>query len=535
MMRRHKAQLWLIPFLLLTLLAGTFSFASAYNGHPKLVVVMIIDQFRGDYLDRGHDDFLAGGFRLLTDKGAWFTDCNYQYATPHTAPGHATLFTGAYSSGHGIQDNEWWDSARKKIVTSVEDETTQIVGPGHEAVGSSPHNLLADTIGDELRLATDGKSRVFTISLKDRSAVLPAGYSGTAYWIDHTTGAWQTSSYYMKALPPWVQAYNQAGHAEAYWNRDWKVGDKIFRRTTKPTQLTERDNWYNIIGATPFANQHQLEFARELIAQEKLGQGSSTDMLVISLSANDILGHRVGPNSEESRSMVRALDRDLADFFSYLGQQFGLGNVWLALSADHGIAPAPSFSKQLKIPGAYLDDEQLRTKLNNDFSTRWGKANYVPKIGWPMIYLNAEAFTAAKVSEADAERMAAEFFNPYGIRGYYTRAQIAAHDVPDNEWGRKFLNSLSPRAGWMVYLVSPPFVVGGTSGTDHAMPYSYDTHVPLAFFGLPFQPGVYRGHCEPTDMAVTLSNLLGINSPTAAVGRVLTEALSHPATTEGAR
>ena len=525
------------------------AFASAYNGRPKLVVVIVIDQFRGDYLERGHDEFVPGGFRLLTDKGAWFTNCNYQYANTRTAPGHAALFTGAYSNGSGIQNNEWWDTSRRKMVSSVEDDHTVIVGATSQETGSSPHNLLADTIGDELRLATDGKSRVFALSLKDRASVLPAGFSGTAYWTDKMTGAFVTSSYYMKQLPGWVEAFNKADHAGAYWNREWKAGEKVLRNTARPAQITERENWYEIVGATPFANQYELEFAREMIAQEKLGQGSTTDLLLISLSANDILGHKVGPNSDESRAMVQSLDRDLADFFSYLGQQVGLGNVWIALSADHGVSPAPSFVSEVHIPGGYLEpelrvtlNEQLKNKLVKPLPGRQPIAdenlyNFVPKVDWPLVFLNAEAFTAAKVSETDAERMVAEFFKTYGIRGYYTRAQLAQHEVPPNDFGRKYLNSLSPNAGWLVYLVPSPFFTGGSSGTDHASPYSYDTHVPLAFFGLPFQPGIYRGHCEPVDMSVTLSNLLGTNSPDAAVGRVLTEAIqSRPVSApEGAR
>jgi len=545
-MRKHTVITVVLFFLCL---AGFLSIASAsaYNGHPKLVVVIVIDQFRGDFLERGHDEFGPGGFRLLTDKGAWFTDCNYQYANTRTAPGHATLFTGAYTSGHGIQNNEWWDAVRRKIVSSVDDDAVDIVGVKTTDVGASPHNLLADTLGDELRLATDGKSRVFAISLKDRAAILPAGFSGTAYWTDHLTGAFITSTYYMKQLPEWVEAFNKADHAGAYWNREWKVGEKVLASTKKPDSLSESANWYGIVGGTPFANQYELEFARELIAQEKLGQGPTTDLLIVSLSANDIMGHRVGPNSEESRAMAQALDRDLATFFGYLGQQFGLGNVWIALSADHGISPSPSYVSEVHIPGAYLGPE-LRATLNDQLKAKLVKPvpgqkaaapddpryNFVPKLDWPLVLLNSEAFTGAKVSEADAEKMVAEFFKPYGIRGYYTRVQLAAHDVTPDALGHKYLNSLSPRAGWLVYLESPPFYTGGSSGTDHAMPYSYDTHVPLAFFGLPFQPGVYRGPCEPVDMAVTLSNLLGINSPSAAVGRVLTESL-QPAKTEASR
>src|ERR1051325_9093019 len=211
--------------ILLASLAVVFSVplpgaASAYNARPKLIVVIVIDQFRGDYLERYRDQFGEGGFRLFLDHGAYFSNCFYNYANTRTGPGHATLFTGAYSNGHGIADNEWWDPQKKKMVTSVEDDSTKLVGPDGDHAGASPHNLLADTLGDELRLATQGKSRVFGVSLKDRSAILPAGFSGdAAYWIDQQSGAWVTSTYYRNELPHWVQDFNTNRPAK-YWDRD---------------------------------------------------------------------------------------------------------------------------------------------------------------------------------------------------------------------------------------------------------------------------------------------------------------------------
>jgi hypothetical protein len=283
---------------------------------------------------------------------------------------------------------------------------------------------------------------------------------------------------------------------------------------------------------------------------EKLGQDSTTDLLIISLSANDILVHKVGPNSEESRAMVAALDRQLADFFSYVGKQVGPDNAWFALSADHGVAPAPSYVSDLHIPGAYLGQEQLRITLNNQLRGKLRKSaatpakatsltasgkepEFVPRMDWPLIMLDEKAFRDANVSEADAEKMVADFFRPYAS-GSYTRAQLMAGQVPPTAMGQRYANSLSPKAGWFVYMTSLPFFVGGTGGADHAMPYSYDMHVPVAFYGVPFQPGVYRGACEPVDMAVTLANLLGINSPSAAVGHVLTEALKPASATREA-
>src|SRR6201997_4884696 len=209
-----------------------FSLASAYNGRPKLVVVIVIDQFRGDYLERYRDEFGEGGFRMLLDRGAYFSNCNYDYANTRTAPGHSTLFTGAYSNGHGIVSNEWWDQKKHKMVTSVEDENTKLVGSAATQAGASPHNLLADTLGDELKLATQGKSRVFAVSLKDRASVLPAGFAGdAAYWIDPRSGAWVTSTYYRDDLPKWVLGFNSTRPAK-YWDRERKDAQGAVLRST---------------------------------------------------------------------------------------------------------------------------------------------------------------------------------------------------------------------------------------------------------------------------------------------------------------
>lgn len=508
--------------------------ASAYNGHPKLIVIVVIDQFRGDYLERYRDQFGESGFRLFLDRGAYFTDCNYDYANTRTAPGHATLLTGTYSSGHGIVANEWWDPQKKHMVTSVEDDSTHLVGVPGDAQGASPHNLLASTLGDELKLATAGKSRVFGVALKDRAAVLPAGRAGdAAYWIDHQTGAWVTSTYYRNDLPRWAADFNASNRTSKYWDREWRDGDGKTLHTTahRKGQDGSDAGFYEVVGSTPFANDYEFEFAKELILHEQLGTGPTTDLLTISLSANDILGHGVGPDSPEMAAMVLATDRQLAEFFNFLGHQVGLAHVWIALSADHGVAPLPQAARQLRIPAEGLNGGELKTVINKALATKFasGRATeFVASFDYPVAWLNDEAFSSLRIREEDAERATGEAMKQAGLRGYYTRWQLAQGAVPDTELGRKFLHSYSPAGGWYVMGVPVPFTVGSTKGTDHASPYTYDTHVPLAFYGLPFQLGAYHTHAEPVDLAVTLSSLLGINAPTHATGRVLTEALAPP-------
>jgi predicted AlkP superfamily pyrophosphatase or phosphodiesterase len=506
-------------------------YASAYNGRPKLVVVIVIDQFRGDYLERYRDQFGDAGFRLLLDHGAYFSDCNYDYANTRTAPGHATLFTGAYSNGHGLVANDWWDFKAGHSVAFVQDDTTKVVGVPGDKPGASPRTLLADTLGDELKLATQGKSRVFAVSLKDRAAVLPGGFAADgAYWIEPKSGAWITSTYYRNDLPKWAQDFNSANRAAKYWDRDWRDSQGQTLRSTAHRKDKNGDEagFYEVVGVTPFANEYELEFARELMVYENIGRGPATDLLSISLSPNDILGHQVGPDSPEMQEMALALDRELADFFNFLGHEIGLANVWIALSADHGVSALPDAAKKLRIPAANVDSGKLDAQINAALTTKFSRghtANFV-KLEYPLAWLNNEAFSALHVKEEDAEAAVGEALKQAGLRGFYSKSQLAEDEVPNTALGKKYRNSYSPEGSWYVMGIPDIYTVGSLKGTDHATPYSYDTHVPLLLYGLPFQPGTYRAPTEPVDLAPTLASLLGINVPTHSVGRVLIEALA---------
>ncbi|MCU1286347.1 MAG: type phosphodiesterase/nucleotide pyrophosphatase [Acidobacteriales bacterium] len=526
----HKTLRSGIVLSVVVLLLASACFGSAYNGRPKLVVIIVVDQLRGDYLERYRDQLGPNGFRLLMDHGANFTECYYDYAITMTAPGHATLGTGAYSDGHGIGNNEWWDSARKKVVTSVQDDSVRIVGAASDEDGASPHNLLADTLADELKLATGGKARAFGVSLKDRAAILPVGFSANgAFWLEHKSGRFVTSSYYMKQLPEWAEKFDSSNRADKYWDLEWKDGNgKVLRTTKRTNEKGKQLNFYDVVGITPFANDYQIEFVRDLITNEKLGLGPSTDLLVVSISSYDILGHKVGPDSPEMLAMTLALDKQLGDFFSFLGRQVGLANTWIALSADHGAAPMPEVAQSMHIPAARFDEKTLAASLNKELATKLGKpGDYVKSVAWPSIYLSGDTFSTANLKEADAEKMVGEAVVRLGIaRDFFTKAQVSTGSVPPTQLGRRYLHSYMPYGGWYVMAVPPLFLSPYPEQTEHYSPYNYNTHVPLLFFGLPFQPGTYRTHTEPVDLATTLASLLGINKPTHAVGRVLTEALA---------
>ena len=501
--------------------------ASAYDARPKLIVVITVDQLRADLLQRFKAKFTDGGFRLVMDRGAYFTDCHYNYVNLHTAPGHATLFTGAYTNGHNIIGNEWWSHERKKMVTSVEDSATQLLGA--TGTGASPHNLTATTIGDEMRLATQGRSRVFGISLKDRSAILPAGYSGTAYWMEWANGAFVTSTYYLDQLPDWAAKFDADKHAEKYWDLEWKDAAGKPHKTTRDAA---KPDFYNKVGGSPFGITYEFEFARELVTQEKLGMGDATDLLSISISSTDITGHFWGPDAPEQETMILTADKELNDFFAFLGRQVGLANLWIVLSADHGINPTVEQAQKLKLPAYRMNGDAARQEINAALAKKLGKpADYIGLIRDRNVYLNPAAFPPNTKRE-DAQNMVAEIMRTpsvmrkLGILDAVTEQQITSGQMPDNELTRKWAHSFAPQLDeWYVMglpgLMTQPTYVA----SDHLAPWSYDTHVPLGFFGLPFQTGTYRTSVEPVDWSVTVASLLGINKPSHAIGRVLTEAL----------
>jgi len=520
-----------LPALLALLLIATACLGSAYQASPKLVVILIIDQFRGDYLERYHSEFGPNGFRLFTDRGAYFPACYFEYANTRTAPGHATIATGAYSPAHGIFSNDWWDPAQKRMVSSVDDGNTKLIGAEVEGTGASPHNLLAGTIGDELRLATNGQSRVFGVSLKDRGAILPTGFSANgAFWIDRDSGAWLTSTYYASAPPRWLLAFNGQSPWKKYLNQEWKDTDGTLLAKTEPHNFDDGKpvSYFELVGSTPFGNDYEFDFARELIQQEKLGNGTVTDLLVISLSANDILGHLAGPDAPEMRAMALALDKQIADFVTFLTQQYGQGQFWVVLTADHGVAPLQATDKQLRIPFDAASNSDLRTQLNKLIGTHLhNQAEYVRSVSYPIVYVNEQAFPP-NVSEVEAETHVAEAMKALGFLAAFTKEQMGAGELPPTPLGHLYLNSYSPYGGAWVMGVPRPFSYAASSKSpaEHGAPYSYDQHVPLGFYGPAFKPGIYRDQVEPIDIAPTLAALLGINKPTSSSGRVLTEAIA---------
>jgi len=504
---------------------------------PKLIVILVIDQLRYDYLERFRPQMVERGFNLLL-SGANFINCRYDYAVAFTCPGHASLFTGAYSNVHGIIGNEWFDASRGRKVYCVEDSDATQLG-GSSGPGYSPRNLIGSTIGDELRIASGFRSKVIAVSLKDRSAVVPGGHTANAaYWYDVESGHFVTSSHYMRELPAWVGQFNNAQPARAYCGKPWQAlpetphaSEKILSKLDiDSSQPCPNRNFLAWLRNTPFMNKLELDFAREAIKNEGLGQGPETDLLAISLSVNDSIGHEFGPYSDEVADTTLRTDRDLADFLRDLSKTVGLDNVWVALSADHGAAPTPQFIKDHSLGPGTAVMSAVKEAIEQELSRSLGPGPWVEDISSFCITLNRSTLKNRQTEKLKVEAAAAEAAASVPtVVAAFTRTQLLAGDLPRSPLGRKAANSFNSQRSGDVFLILDPYALPltGETGSTHGSPWSYDTQVPFALWGSAFKPGVYATPCEPIDLAPTLAAALGLTQPSGAQGRPLTAALKY--------
>jgi arylsulfatase A-like enzyme len=529
-------------FVFLTLLSFCTSLArgDAYDARPKLVIILVFDQFRGDYLDRYRAEFKEkNGWNLFLKQGAHFTDCYYDYANLVTAAGHATIGTGAYTDSHQIPLNEWYERSSNgtlRQVSSVADDRYELVGapPGtKDLTGASAHREMATTLGDELVLATRGRSRVYGVSMKDRAAILTSGHATNgAFWVDHETGQWVTSTFWMKDLPQWVKDFNSGNHAA-----DARAKSHMLQ-----------GSFYEMVGRTSASVQYQLDFAQALIDAEKLGKNPAgvTDMITISISSTDINGHAFGPDDSSQEALIVQSDALLDAFFSHLDQTIGLKNILVAVTGDHGVATSQKAGDADRMPVLEFSPESftkpLETLLEEKYPLK-GKGTYILQMDNPYLLLNREAFEAAGLSEETAENttmiMLKQVFakfsdsketesrrDPPFLTHVYTSKQMREGQLPDTQYSRLIAHSYSPNVGWALHINFAPYQFPWKgSGTTHFTANSYDRHVALEFFGEPFVPGTYHTMVAPVDIAATFASLLRINRPSAAVGRTLTEAL----------
>ena len=517
---------------------------------PRLVVAIAVDQLRADYMDRFRPFFGRGGFNLFLQRGASFAEARYEHATTSTCPGHAVILTGSYGSVNGIIGNDWYDAEKGKEEYCAADTTVTLIGSDLE--GRSPRNLRGATVGDVLKISTGGRSRVVTVSAKDRSAIMLGGHlADAAYWMEDTL--FVTSTYYRPDLPQWARQFNGSGKVTSYAGKKWeRLLPAAFYDMVSPDDVpTERDeagmgrtfphpmgggpgvdeNFVDAFDQSPFSNEVVADFAMRAVTAEGLGRDTVPDILGISFSANDRVGHGYGPDSHEVMDVTIRLDRTLARLFGFLDRTVGLANVLVILTADHGVAPLPEVFARLH-PGASarrFDPAAVDAVVEKALRERYGAA---PSPGWviahdqPQIYLNSRALRAKNVSVEEAEGVArAAVMSLDGVHYAITGTELGKARLTGARTGEVY--SYYPgRSGNIYYHMAPYILVDdGKAGTGHGTPWAYDQQVPLLWFGSRIVPGIRQTPAAVADIAPTLSALLGLTAPGGAQGRVLAEML----------
>lgn len=508
---------------------------------PKLVVGIVVDQMRYDYLFRYENKYGTGGFKRLLKEGYQVTNCHYNYVPTYTAPGHTSIYTGTTPAIHGIIGNDWFDPETGAIVYCTNDTLYKTVGAPGTAGCMAPTRMLTTTIGDELRIASVKKSRVFGVALKDRSCILPAGHAANAaYWFDDATGNWISSTYYFKNgetdLPQWVKDANAKKqelflhYLDKPWNtlldiktytesiEDNNAYERNFPSETSPVfphnlpAIKAAIKHYGLIKATPFGNTITKDFAKMLIENEKLGQGAYTDMICISFSSTDYVGHQFGPSSVETEDTYIRLDKDLEDLLKFLDTKIGRGKYTVFLTADHGAVEVPAYLNDLKIPGGHVNDDVIEMKLDSALKTIYGGSEkYVLWYENQQVYLNTALLTQKKLELKKVKESACNFLLslPEVVQVYDEEDMRREHYT--SGVAMLLQNGFHPkRSGHLLVNYFPGIIEGGSKGTTHGSPYSYDTHVPLVLMGAGIQPGKSVTYTTITQIAPTVCHLLNI-------------------------
>jgi hypothetical protein len=546
-------------FLLLLACLSAADAAEPAATKPSLVLVITIDQFRADYLDRFREHFVPGGLKRLVDGGANFVDCRYRHAVTKTAAGHAVVLTGVHANVNGIINNAWVDRETLKRVNCVDDDSVQILGraddrggvrlPGTTTLGASPRRLLATTVGDELKLTRGSRSKVIGISSKDRSAILLAGkLADAAYWMDK--GRIVTSTHYMKELPEWVRAFNDAGRVDSFFGKTWDrllpaaVYDAVQGPDDVPGEATDfglgrtfpkRINggsdkltpaYYDAFESSPFKSEVLDDFARLVVEKENLGGRGVTDMLCLSFSVNDTVGHSYGPDSHEVMDITLRTDRMMADFFAFLDRRIGLKNCLILLTADHGVAPIPERLKAIRpnFSAGRVDNVRLLKTCEAALDRAYGPL--ADGRHWLIVDENSLLFMRDVLKEKNVAQPAAEkvvreaLLTIDFVAAAYTRTELQEGKV-SGEYGAATLLSFNRARSGDLYYQMKPYWVDRKTGTNHGSPYNYDSHVPMVWYGAGIKPGTHAERVGVDDIAPTLAHLLGIVRPPMSQGRVL--------------
>ncbi|MBC7535183.1 MAG: alkaline phosphatase family protein [Ferruginibacter sp.] len=515
------------------------------NQQPKLVVGLVIDQMRWDYLYRFNSLYGNDGFKRLLRGGFSFENTMIPYTPTYTAPGHSCIYTGSVPALNGIIGNFWYDKRTGKSVYCVDDSTALPVGSNSNAGKMSPGNLWTTTITDELRLSNNFRSRVFGISLKDRGAILPAGHSANAaYWFDASVGKWISSTHYMKALPGYVDGFNDKDLAGDYMKGEWNTllpienyeqstaDDKPYENpipglhtVTFPHKLSLiTSDKYEAFKYTPFASTYTFDFAKTVLENEQLGNKAVTDFLAISISSTDYAGHHFGPNSVEIEDIYLRLDKDIAGFLQYLDDKLGKGNYLLFLSADHAVAHIPGFLQEHEIPSAVFSNIEIKNELNKMVEKKYGIPRVIPSVQNYQVYVDKNAL---RLNGKNEEAVLTDIIQLLAGKEFITdvveTSKINAASISQPQRERMINGYNAQRSGDIQFTVKAGYFDGANKGTTHGSWNPYDAHIPLLFYGWNIKPGKTNREVYMTDIAPTIAAMLQIQMPSGCVGKVLDE------------
>lgn len=530
--------------LLILILGIQFAgLAQTQSEKPKLVVGIIVDQMRQEYLYRFKDRFVEGGFKRFSEQGFMLTNGHYNYIPTYTGPGHASVYTGTTPATHGIIANEWYNRQLGKFIYCAEDSTVTNVGGTAENGKISPRNLLTTSITDELRFATAKRAKVVGIAIKDRGASLPAGHTGDAYWYDSSNGEFMTSTYYYSTatLPKWVSDFNAKKLPDSYLKQTWNplfpintyknslpddnAFEGIFVGKTSPTfpyhldSLKSSNGGYGLISSTPYGNSLTLDFSYAAIEGEKLGQRDETDFLAVSFSSPDYIGHRFGPSSVEVEDNYLRLDQELAKFFDYLDKKIGKGQYLVFLSADHAVAEVPAYMVSERVPAGNFNSGMLSGQLKGFAMAMYGEGNWVLSYSNEQIFLNKELAKEKKIDFVQMQRDFADFVLRFkGVKEAYTATDLRSQEFTKSRPHLLQQGYNHKASGDVLLVLEPAWLTGGLRGTTHGSGYSYDTHVPISFYGWGIKPGQSSEYTTVTDIAPTLAVLLKLKFPNGTTG-----------------
>jgi predicted AlkP superfamily pyrophosphatase or phosphodiesterase len=535
-----------LKYILLFLLVNQICFGQTklpISPKPKLVIGLVIDQMRYDYLFKYEKNYTQGGFKRLMREGFTCHNANLNYIPSVTGCGHASIYTGSVPAINGIASNDWYDKSTHKMMYCVQDDNANTVGSIGKSGKMSPKNLWTSTIGDELKLSNNMRSKVIGISLKDRGSILPAGHAAdAAFWMDDSLGNFVTSTYYMQNLPTWATQFNEANYAKKYLMGNWELclskekyyqssndsnGYEGFYKTEKTNTLPHLTSLFSKnadVKRTPFGNNISLDFSKAAIINYNLGKGVAADFLAISLSSTDYVGHQFGINAIETEDMYYRLDKSLEDFLLFLDKQIGAGNYTLFLTADHGAAHNPQYLLDNKIAAGYFNNGEIRKKINEKSLVKFGK-KVIADMGDNEIWLNdsidyndALAFVKNELSTQTE------------IQYLIENKNLAAATIPAKIKLLATNGYNNSRSGDLLYLLKPGFIEsynGAKTGTTHGTWNPYDSHIPLVWFGNGIKKGSNYNLVNVTDIAATLAALLKIQAPNGCIGEVLTEVIKQ--------